>query len=131
MKFLKFMLVTVAFIAVQNLSAQSATSKWAPLHEYHELLSKTFHPAENGNFTAIKNSHFTLVEKAEALDAATIPADLKTAVVVEQVTVLKKLTKKLSELISQKAPDVEIMRMFQNVHDVFHKIERECEHPTK
>ncbi|MFY7758375.1 MULTISPECIES: hypothetical protein [Flavobacterium] len=131
MKFVKFIIAAVAFLAVQTISAQSVTSKWTQLHEYHELLSKTFHPAENGNFTAIKNSHDYLVQKAEALDVATMPADLKTPVVVENVAVLKKLTKKLSELITNKAPDVEILRTFQNVHDVFHKIEKECEHPTK
>ncbi len=131
MKFVKFIIAAVAFLAVQTISAQSVTSKWTQLHEYHELLSKTFHPAENGNFTAIKNSHDYLVQKAEALDIATMPADLKTPTLVENVAVLKKLTKKLSELITNKAPDVEIMRMFQNVHDVFHKIEKECEHPTK
>lgn len=131
MKFVKFIIAAVAFLAVQTISAQSVTSKWTQLHEYHELLSKTFHPAENGNFTAIKNSHDYLVQKAEALDVATMPTDLKTPVVVENVAVLKKLTKKLSELITNKAPDVEILRTFQNVHDVFHKIEKECEHPTK
>lgn len=131
MKFVKFIIAAVVFLAVQTISAQSVTSKWTQLHEYHELLSKTFHPAENGNFTAIKNSHDYLVQKAEALDVATMPADLKTPVVVENVAVLKKLTKKLSELITNKAPDVEILRTFQNVHDVFHKIEKECEHPTK
>ena len=131
MKYVKFIIAAVAFLAVQTISAQSVTSKWTQLHEYHELLSKTFHPAENGNFTAIKNSHDYLVQKAEALDVATMPADLKTPVVVENVAVLKKLTKKLSELITNKAPDVEILRTFQNVHDVFHKIEKECEHPTK
>ncbi|MEN9336142.1 MAG: hypothetical protein RLZZ500_1129 [Bacteroidota bacterium] len=131
MKFVKFIIAAVAFLAVQTISAQSVTSKWTQLHEYHELLSKTFHPAENGNFTAIKNSHDYLVQKAEALDVTTMPSDLKTPAVVENVAVLKKLTKKLSELITNKAPDVEILRMFQNVHDVFHKIEKECEHPTK
>lgn len=131
MKFVKFIIVAVAFLAVQTISAQSVTSKWTSLREYHELLSKTFHPAENGNFTAIKNSHDYLVQKAEALDVTTMPADFKTPIVVENVAVLKKLTKKLSELITNKAPDVEILRMFQNVHDVFHKIEKECEHPTK
>lgn len=131
MKFVKFIIAAVAILAVQTISAQSVTSKWTQLHEYHELLSKTFHPAENGNFTAIKNSHDYLVQKSEALDIATMPADLKTPIVVENVAVLKKLTKKLSELITNKAPDVEILRTFQNVHDVFHKIEKECEHPTK
>lgn len=131
MKAIRFALLSLFLTFAFSVNAQSVTSKWTQLHEYHELLSKTFHPAENGNFTAIKNSHDYLVQKAEALDIATMPADLKTPTLVENVAVLKKLTKKLSELITNKAPDVEIMRMFQNVHDVFHKIEKECEHPTK
>ncbi|WP_297515077.1 hypothetical protein [Flavobacterium sp.] len=131
MKFVKFAVAIVAFLAFQNLQAQSATAKWAPLNEYHELLSKTFHPAEGGNLTPIKNSHDALVQKSEALDVATMPVDLKTSKAVENIAVLQKLTKKLSELITNRAPDVEVMRTFQNVHDVFHRIEEACNHPNR
>lgn len=131
MKALRLAIVLLVTTFAFQMNAQSASTKWSQLHEYHELLSKTFHPAENGNFTAIKNSHDVLVQRSEALDVTTMPAELKSETLVAQVNVLKKLTKKLSELITNKAPDVEIMRTFQNVHDVFHKIEKECEHPTK
>ena len=131
MKALRLAIVLLVTTFAFQMNAQSASTKWSQLHEYHELLSKTFHPAENGNLNAIKNAHDYLVQRSEALDINTMPSELKSETLVAQVGILKKMTKKLSELITNKAPDVEIMRTFQNVHDVFHKIEKECAHPTK
>jgi hypothetical protein len=131
MKALRLAILLLVTTFTFQMNAQSASTKWSQLHEYHELLSKTFHPAENGNLNAIKNAHDYLVQRSEALDITTMPSELKSETLVAQVGILKKMTKKLSELITNKAPDVEIMRTFQNVHDVFHKIEKECAHPTK
>jgi hypothetical protein len=131
MKALRLAILLLVTTFAFQMNAQSASTKWSQLHEYHELLSKTFHPAENGNLNAIKNAHDYLVQRSEALDITTMPSELKSETLVAQVGILKKMTKKLSELITNKAPDVEIMRTFQNVHDVFHKIEKECAHPTK
>ncbi|WP_297509411.1 hypothetical protein [Flavobacterium sp.] len=131
MKALRLAILLLVTTFAFQMNAQSASTKWSQLHEYHELLSKTFHPAENGNLNAIKNAHDYLVQRSEALDINTMPSELKSETLVAQVGILKKMTKKLSELITNKAPDVEIMRTFQNVHDVFHKIEKECAHPTK
>jgi hypothetical protein len=131
MKALRLAIVLLVTTFAFQMNAQSASTKWSQLHEYHELLSKTFHPAENGNLNAIKNAHDYLVQRSEALDINTMPSELKSETLVAQVGILKKMTKKLSELITNKAPDVEIMRTFQNVHDVFHKIEKECANPTK
>lgn len=131
MKALRLAILLLVTTFTFQMNAQSASTKWSQLHEYHELLSKTFHPAENGNLNAIKNAHDYLVQRSEALDISTMPSELKSETLLAQVGILKKMTKKLSELITNKAPDVEIMRTFQNVHDVFHKIEKECAHPTK
>jgi hypothetical protein len=131
MKALRLAIVLLVTTFAFQMNAQSASTKWSQLHEYHELLSKTFHPAENGNLNAIKNAHDYLVQRSEALDVTMMPSELKSETLIAQVGVLKKMTKKLSELITNKAPDVEIMRTFQNVHDIFHKIEKECAHPTK
>lgn len=131
MKALRLALVLLVTTFAFQMNAQSAATKWSQLNEYHELLSKTFHPAENGNLNAIKNAHDYLVQRSEALDVTMMPSELKSETLIAQVGVLKKMTKKLSELITNKAPDVEIMRTFQNVHDIFHKIEKECAHPTK
>jgi hypothetical protein len=86
------------------------------------LLSKTFHPAEEGNLNPIKVSSEDLVARAELLDIATMPQDLRAPKLDENIALLKKQTKKVSELITNKAPNAEIMRAFENLHDIFHRI---------
>jgi hypothetical protein len=97
------------------------------MHYYNELLSKTFHPAEEGNLNPIKVSSEDLVARAELLDIETIPQDLRTAKLDENIRILKKQTKVVNLLIASKAPNAEIMRAFQNLYDIFHTIVQMCE----
>lgn len=127
MKYIKSLLAIVAFFTISSVSAQSITEKWKQLNDYHELLSKTFHPAEDGNFDPIKNSSEDLVVKAEALDLKTMPQELRTSQLDETIAVLKKQTKMVNDLVQKKAPNAEIMRAFQNLHDVFHRIVEICQ----
>jgi len=127
MKYIKALLVIVTFFAFNCVSAQSITEKWKQMHDYHELLSKTFHPAEEGNFEPIKKASEDLVLKAEALDFKTMPEDLRTNKVEETIALLKKQTKTVNDLVQRKAPNAEIMRAFENLHDIFHRIVEICE----
>ncbi len=127
MKLIKSLFAIALFFAMNTISAQSITDKWKQMHDYHELLSKTFHPAEEGNFSAIKLASEDLVAKAELLDVKTMPQELRTSRVDETIFLLKKQTKVVSELVTNKAPDAEIMRAFQNLHDVFHRIVEMCQ----
>jgi len=127
MKLIKSLFAIALFFAMNTISAQSITDKWKEMHDYHELLSKTFHPAEEGNFGPIKSSSEDLVAKAELLDVEKMPQDLRTPKVDETISVLKRQTKLVSELVTRKAPDAEIMRAFQNLHDVFHRIVEICQ----
>lgn len=127
MKYIKSLLAIVAFFTISSVSAQSITEKWKQLNDYHELLSKTFHPAEDGNFDPIKNSSEELVVKAEALDLKTMPQELRTSQLDETITILKKQTKTVNDLVQKKAPNAEILRAFQNLHDVFHRIVEICQ----
>ncbi|WP_395066946.1 hypothetical protein [Flavobacterium sp.] len=127
MKLIKSLFAIALFFAINTISAQSITDKWKQMHDYHELLSKTFHPAEDGNFGPIKNSSEDLVAKAELLDVETMPKDLRNALVEENLAILKRQTKVVSDLVTKKAPDAEIMRAFQNLHDVFHRIVEICQ----
>lgn len=127
MKLIKSFLAIALLFAIHTVSAQSITEKWKQMHEYHELLSKTFHPAEEGNFEPIKKASEDLVLKAEALDIKTMPEDLRNGKVEETIAILKKQTKIVNDLVQRKAPNAEIMRAFENLHDIFHRIVEICE----
>ena len=117
----KLLLLIVIFFGCQTINAQSIV-KWVALSEYHELLSKTFHPTEEGNFGPIKE----LNSKAEALDVVTIPQEYKNQKTETTLTLLKKQTKLVNDLVQNKAPNVEILRAFQDLHDIFHRIVMLC-----
>ncbi len=122
MKLVKSLFAIAFFFAVNTISAQSVTEKWPQLNDFQELLVKTFEPAGEGNFGPIKNSCEQLVEKAQALDVATMPQELKNAKADETVFVLKRQTKLVAELVRTKASDVEIMRAFQKVNEVYDRL---------
>lgn len=126
---MKSLKLLVAFFLLMNniVSSQAITDKWKQLHDYHEMLSKTFHPAEEGNFNPIKNSSKELVAKVEALDVTTMPQDIRTPKVEETIATLKRQTKLVDEMVQKKAPDAELMRAFENLHDIFHRIVQMCE----
>jgi hypothetical protein len=122
MKLIKSIFAIAVFFAINTVSAQAITDKWKQMKDYHELLSKTFHPAEEGNLNPIKVSSEDLVARAELLDVTTMPQELRAPKLDENIALLKMQTKKVSELITNKAPNAEIMRAFENLHDIFHRI---------
>lgn len=122
----KLLLIIVIFFGSQTINAQNII-KWGPLSEYHQLLSKTFHPTEEGNFGPIKEFSKELNSKAEALDVATIPQEYKNQKTENTLTLLKKQTKLVNDLVQNKAPNTEIMRAFQDLHDIFHRIVMLCD----
>ena len=63
----KLILVTLLFLGMQTIVAQTIVEKWKPFSEYHQLLSNTFHPSEEGDFGPIKQFSGELNRKAEAL----------------------------------------------------------------
>jgi hypothetical protein len=118
----KLFLLAFICIGMQTLLAQSLVEKWKPFSEYHELLSKTFHPSEEGNFGPIKEFSQELNSKAEALNVATLPQEYRNPKVESNLVILKKQTKLVNDLVKNKAPNAEIMRAFEDLHDIFHRI---------
>lgn len=131
MKLLKLLIAIVFFMAIHTISAQSVTEKWKQLGNFHELLSKTFKPSEDGDFTQIKLFSQDLVTKVVALDINSTPQDLKSTNLEDLLIKLKKQTNLVNELVKAKAPNVEIMRAFENVHDIYNRVVYLCEQPKK
>jgi len=122
MKLIKSLFAIAFFFAINTVSAQSIASKWPQLNDFQELLVKTFEPAGEGNFGPIKNSSEYLVEKAQALEVATMPQDLRNAKADEAVVVLKRQTKLVAELVRTNASDVEIMKAFQKLNETYDRL---------
>jgi hypothetical protein len=117
--------IAVTFIGMTtNANAQKA--EWKELKEFHEVMSETFHPSQEGNFAPIKARIGEMVQKAEALKSSTIPADYNNKKVKKAVAQLVKDSKTLQAKIASGASDEEIKTSLSQLHDVFHKIVGLC-----
>jgi hypothetical protein len=113
--------------ALNTLSAQSTFDKWPAIKEFHEVMSQTFHPSEEGNLQPIKTRSEELMNKAVALSKADTPAEFKTKAVQTSVEKLQFKSKVLNRMILSKAPDADITKALSELHDIFHEIVGLCQ----
>lgn len=124
-----FFVFCIAFIAIQQVSAQSIFDKWAELKSFHEVMSQTFHPSEEGDLSPIKTRSAEMIEKANLLAKSAIPAVYNTANIQRAVKSLQKGSKALHKLVkNKKGTDEQIKKSLSDLHDVFHEIVGLCKH---
>lgn len=131
MKIIKSLLALATFFALNSASAQTITERWPEIKAYHEVISKSFHASEEGNLNPIKLNSELLVERAEALAVENMPEEYRSPKLIESLVVLKKETKKVNDLVQQKATDDEITKALASLHDTFHKIVGLCQTENK
>jgi hypothetical protein len=106
--------------------AQSVFDKWPALGSFHEVMSQTFHPMEDGNLEPIKTRSAEMSEKANLLSASEIPAEFNTPQITDAVKRLEDGCKLMNESIAAGAGDEEIKASLIKMHDVFHEIAGLC-----
>lgn len=126
MKIFKVITFFALLFIANTTSAQSTFEKWPSIKTFHEVISQTFHPAEEGNLEPIKLRSEEIVQKATALSAATIPTEFKTEAMLESIKKLQLKTKSLHEMILAKTTDAAITKTLNEVHDIFHEIVGLC-----
>ena len=101
---------------------------WPEIKIFHKVMSQTFHPSEEGNLQPIKERSAEMVEKANALKMAKIPAQFNKKEIVVAVNKLAKDSKELDKLVKSKASDDKITKALNGLHDTFHMILGLCTH---
>lgn len=126
MKHLKtFLALTFIFMA-NGISAQSTFEKWPAIKEFHDVMSQTFHPAEEGNFAPIKARSEEMMIKASKLLKSDIPAAFKTDAILASAGKLETQSDALHKLVTAGASDDIIMKSITDLHDTFHEIVGLC-----
>lgn len=95
---------------------------WPALKTFHEVMSQTFHPSEEGNLQPIKTRVGEMVTKAKALQSSSIPPEFDKPAVKNSLANLVEATKNLERQIKKKTSDTEITKTLSNVHDTFHAV---------
>lgn len=121
-KSLKFVTaVCLLFFSFQSLSAQTIFEKWPEIKSFHEVMSQTYHPSEEGDLNPIKTRIGEMTTKAAALQAST-PKEFNTPEILDSEKKLSTDSQALQKLIEEKASDATITAALEGLHDEFHKI---------
>jgi uncharacterized coiled-coil DUF342 family protein len=124
-KLLPLLLICTAVVVAKPAHAQKA--KWQELDAFHEVMSKTFHPAEEGKLEPIRSRSAEMVEKAIAWKNSTAPEGYDKTAVLENLKKLVKGAKEIDKMVKKNASDKELKEELSELHDVFHQIVEKCE----
>lgn len=125
-----FAIFALLFVA-NTITAQSTFDKWPALKEFHEVMSQTFHPAEEGNFTPIKSRSEEMMSKAAMLLKADIPQEFRTNTILASAERLQLKSKALHKLVISNGSDSAILKSITDLHYTFHEIVGLCSEPKK
>ncbi|MFV8269816.1 hypothetical protein ACNQGP_07760 [Flavobacterium sp. GT2N3] len=131
MKHLKAFLIMALIVVANAVSAQSTFEKWSALKEFHEVMSQTFHPAEEGNFTPIRARSGEIMDKAALVLKSDIPAEFRTNAILASSERLQLKSKALHKLITLNESDAVILKSITDLHDTFHEIVGLCSDAKK
>ena len=122
----KFLAIVVFFFVANTSMAQSTFDKWPSIKEFHQVMSQTFHPAEEGNLEPIKTRSEELMNKAANVLKSNIPTEFATASILASAEKLQLKSKALHKMVQAKVSDAEITKSLTELHDVFHEIVGLC-----
>src|ERR1044072_9233511 len=124
-KFLLFGLLAI-MVSAKSLHAQEKAS-WKEMESFHEVMAKTFHPAEEGKFEPIRTRSGEMLEKAEAWEKSSAPQGYNKEAVKKSLKDLVKGAKEINKMVGEKASDEMLKEKLSTLHDVFHQIMEKCE----
>jgi hypothetical protein len=131
MKHLKTFLVLALIVVANSVSAQSTFDKWPAIKEFHEVMSQTFHPAEEGNLAPIKARSEEMMNKAAMLLKSDIPTEFRTDAILASAERLQLKSKALHKLVKSNGTDATIVKSITDLHDTFHEIVGLCSDAKK
>ena len=131
MKHLKTFLVLAFIVVANSVSAQSTFDKWPAIKEFHEVMSQTFHPAEEGNLAPIKARSEEMMNKAAMLLKSDIPTEFRTDAILASAERLQIKSKALHKLVKSNGTDAAIVKSITDLHDTFHEIVGLCSDTKK
>ncbi len=127
MKKILSLLIVVSAALFFNPAQAQKKEKWAEMETFHEVMSKTFHPAEQGKLEPIRSRSQEMVDKAIAWKNSTAPEGYNQNAVKKTLKKLVKGAKGINSLVQKNAADNEIKAQLSSLHDVFHEIMEKCE----
>lgn len=105
---------------------ETKAEEWKERSDFHQVMSTTFHPMEDGNFAPIRERIGEMHAKAVAWASSTPPKAYDKPEIKAKLTDLVSKSKELKELIAAKATDDVVKTKLTDLHEVFHQIAGLC-----
>jgi superoxide dismutase len=104
---------------------------WLAIKDFHKVMAKTFHPAEEKNFAPLLSRSGELYAKAILLKNSTPPVSANNAGIQDALTRLEKQCLDIHQLAQKPSKDQEkknaqLFEMITKAHDIFHEVEGLC-----
>ena len=125
-KIFVLLLAVTAVLFVMPVTAQGK-AKWNEMEAFHEVMSKTFHPSEEGKLEPIRTRSQEMADKAKAWKSSSAPEGYNKKAVKKSLNALVKGANEINSLVKSKAADDILKKKLSALHDVFHEIMEKCE----
>jgi hypothetical protein len=123
---MKKLLFALLLVFPALIATAQTKAVWPEKDAFSDVMSKTFHPAEEGKLDPIKQRIGEMVTKAKAWQKSTPPAEMNKPEIKTALGNLVKETKGLQKSIKKGASDADITKELTALHDVFHGIVGLC-----
>lgn len=119
-------MVAALLLLSATLSYAQPKGNWKEMHDFHGVMSKTFHPAEENDLAPLKENSGELLTLAKAWQQSKVPQGYN-----QQVTapILEKLVQqfvRIQAAVNAKKSDPELKKMITEAHDIFHELMEKC-----
>jgi len=126
-KFIGILVIALTTFSHTGASAQTRqTAEWREMHSFHEVMSTTFHPAEEGNLAPLREKAGLLVERAEAWKKSAVPAGYNREKTSDTLKRLVKQCKAVKKGVKKGKTDAELTALITTAHEIFHEIMEKC-----
>jgi len=122
----KIFFAALFFMAAYTASAQNKKATWQEMHDFHSVMSVTFHPAEENNLKPTRDSATVLLARAKAWKKSAVPEGYNEAIT---KPILKRLVTEceaIREAVKENKSDSELKALITKTHDTFHEIMEKC-----
>lgn len=119
------------FQPASTTASAETSDKWNELSAFHDVMSATFHPMEEGDLKPIRSRAAEMAAKAKNWADSTPPKIYASPDIKSNVVKLAKESSALAGLVAKNAPDAQIKTSLNALHDRFHEIAGQCREAKK
>jgi hypothetical protein len=123
---MKKIILAIVVVLFTTLSFAQTKANWKEMHDFHAVMSKTFHPAEENNMQPLKESAAELTLKAKNWQSSTVPEGYDGEIAKPILAKLVKQCAAIETAVKKKKKDAELKKMITEAHDIFHELMEKC-----